>query len=126
MQVCGFLRNHMDALLSQSSSSSSDPDNIETTALVSEVLSLRMQSRPPPPSALYLHRLNDNLRLAEESANGVAGGFLFPIWILCGLLVVIYAYQHLASVVAVGYAVPIVNTVGLLFGIGFVAFKLSK
>lgn len=84
--------------------------------LLQEIMTMRIQTTPPPPCALYVQKIADNANAPDELASRT-----LPLWAMAGAAIALYLYAYLSTIVVLGYLVPIIN-VSALLGMGYYFF----
>jgi uncharacterized ion transporter superfamily protein YfcC len=91
--------------------------------LIEEVLSLRREIHPSPPSKIFSDHVK-NMKKEKEKIQSTS--HRIPLWVLVVLIVMAYIYSRTASLISTGYLVPTVNISFFVIGIVFLFARQTK
>ena len=120
VEVMNFLRSDVSILMENQVMKIA---NERFPGLISEVLSLRKEIHPAPPSKIfseYVRIMKKEKEIAQNTNHRI------PIWILVVIAIMAYIYAKSASLVSTGYFVPTVNITFMIGGIIYLFATQTK
>lgn len=96
--------------------------NDEFPGLLSEVLDLRRESHPRPPSAKLIRRTTENQKELED----IRDTPVFPYWALAVIFICTFSYMFLSKLIVLGPLIPVINTGGFVLFIFYILNKLKS
>jgi hypothetical protein len=96
--------------------------NDEFPGLLGEVLELRREAHPRPPSSLLIRRTTENQKEIEE----IRDSPVFPYWALGVMFVCTFSYMFLSKLIVLGPVIPVINVGGLFLFIFYIFNKLKS
>lgn len=138
--VCFIAENNFPLLLEEQFSgldkTSEDMDKTSETAIsaieilrdrfpgiLEEIMMLRQNTRFGPPAMIYTRTVASNNAVLTANDDSIS---TLPLWALCLLLLAAYTYSRVASIITLGYLVPVINASVLIAGIIFLGFRLKN
>lgn len=120
MEVMNFLRNDISALMENQNMKIA---NERFPGLIEEVLSLRREIHPSPPSKIITEYIRS---MKKEKDKVQSESHRIPLWSLVVLIVLAYLYARTASLISTGYLIPTINTTFLAIGIIYLIARQTK
>lgn len=120
VEVMNFLRSDASILMENDGMKVA---NERFPGLIAEVLSLRSEIHPAPPSKIFSEYVKIMKKEKEVAQNT---NHRIPIWILILMAIIAYVYAKSASLVSTGYFVPTVNITFMVGGIIYLLASQTK
>jgi hypothetical protein len=120
MEVMNFLRNDTSVL---SENQGMKLANERFPGLIEEVLLLRREIHPSPPTKVFTEYVKSVRKEKEKLQNT---NHRIPIWILVVMAVIAYLYSRSASLISTGYFIPTVNITFVIIGVIYLFARQTK
>jgi len=120
MEVMNFLRHDISVLMENQGMKAA---NERFPGLIEEVLSLRREIHPSPPSKIFSDHIK-NMKKEKEKIQSTS--HRIPLWVLVVMIVMAYIYSRTASLISTGYLVPTVNIAFIVIGVLFLFARQTK